>query len=147
LSIAEVVGEVASIVEGEARAKDVVMTIAVQDALPPVMADRVQIQQVLLNLLVNAMDAMSSAVGPRTLEVRAARLMAEVTVSVRDSGPGLHPKSTERIFEAFFTTKREGMGMGLAISRSIVEAHGGKMRATNNEGAGATFEFTLPLLL
>jgi PAS domain S-box-containing protein len=147
LGIAEVVADVASLVEGEARAKGVAMTVMVQDALPPVMADRVQIQQVLLNLLVNAIDSMGSVVGPRMIEVRAERRMTEVVISVRDSGSGLHPKSIEHIFEAFFTTKREGMGMGLAISRSIIEAHGGKMRAMNNAGTGATFEFTLPFLV
>jgi C4-dicarboxylate-specific signal transduction histidine kinase len=144
LNISEVIADVVSIVEGEARAKGVAMTIAVQHGLAPVIADRVQIQQVLLNLLVNAIDAMNAVVGPRTLEVRAEGRAAELVVSVRDSGAGLQASSVERIFEPFFTTKREGMGMGLAISRSIVEAHGGKMRAASNPGAGATFEFTLP---
>jgi PAS domain S-box-containing protein len=144
LAIAEVIADVVSIVEGEARAKGVAMTIAVQHGLAPVLADRVQIQQVLLNLLVNAIDAMNAVAGPRTLEVRAEGRGAELVVSVRDSGAGLQAKSVERIFEPFFTTKREGMGMGLAISRSIVESHGGKMRATSNPGAGATFEFSLP---
>jgi signal transduction histidine kinase len=120
------------------------MTIAVQHGLAPVMADRVQIQQVLINLLLNAIDAMNAVVGPRMLEVRAEARAGELVVSVQDSGAGLQAKSVERIFEPFFTTKREGMGMGLAISRSIVEAHGGKMRAMSNSGAGATFEFTLP---
>jgi PAS domain S-box-containing protein len=144
LAIADVIAEVVSIIEGETRAKGVTMTIAVQHGLAPVMADRVQIQQVLLNLLLNAIDAMNAVVGPRMLEVRAEARAGELVVSVQDSGAGLQAKSVERIFEPFFTTKREGMGMGLAISRSIVEAHGGKMRAMSNSGAGATFEFTLP---
>jgi C4-dicarboxylate-specific signal transduction histidine kinase len=146
LAIAEVIGEVASIMEGEARAKGVAMTIVVQDGLPPVLADRVQIQQVLLNLLMNAIDAMGSVVGPRSLEVDALRRGQEVVITVRDSGTGLPPRYVDRIFDAFFTTKREGMGMGLAISRSIVEAHGGSMRAANNSDAGATFEFTVPVM-
>jgi PAS domain S-box-containing protein len=146
LSIAELIADVVSIAEGEARAKGVTMKISVEDALPPIMADRVQIQQVVLNLLANAIEAMRSFARSRALEVRVERRGAEIVVSVEDSGMGLPPKHAERIFEAFYSTKGDGMGMGLAISRSIVEAHGGRLRAMNNEGRpGATFQFTLPV--
>lgn len=110
-----------------------------------VMGDRVQLQQVLLNLVVNALDAMSSLPGPhRSVIVRAWRDEAGVHVSVRDSGHGFDAKDVGRIFQPFYTTKPEGLGIGLAISRSIIDAHGGKLSATLNPTGGATFQFTLP---
>lgn len=145
LLLSEVIAEVISLVEGDARHKEIVLSATVQAELPPIRADRVGIQQVLLNLLVNAMDALASAPQPRTLTVSARREGAEVSVQVRDSGPGIEPQSLTLLFEPFFTTKARGMGMGLAISRSIIEDHGGRIGALNNaEGHGATFEFTLP---
>jgi PAS domain S-box-containing protein len=114
--------------------------------LPCVQGDRVQLQQVILNLILNAVEAMSVVdAGPRELRISTGRDAVDgVLVSVRDSGPGLDPTSVDRLFEAFYTTKPEGMGMGLAICRSIVEAHGGRMWATANEPRGADFQFTLP---
>jgi PAS domain S-box-containing protein len=146
LHLDELIGDVISLVEGDARHREIALSAAVEQSLPPIQADRIRLQQVLLNLLINAMDVLGAASGPRTIEVRATRLNGSVIVRVRDSGPGIDPKSIERVFEPFFTTKREGMGMGLAISRSIIDEHGGRIRAMNNaDGPGATFEFTLPL--
>jgi signal transduction histidine kinase len=111
------------------------------------MADRVQLQQVILNLLMNAIDAVSAVTGrPRIVEIwtRAAG-EEEVSVAVRDCGVGLDPASRDRVFDAFYTTKEQGMGMGLAVCRSIIEAHGGRIWATANEGPGETFCFTLPV--
>jgi signal transduction histidine kinase len=114
--------------------------------VPRIMGDRIQLQQVILNLINNAIEAMSGADnGPRDLQVSSAKGESQgVRVAVRDSGPGLDPGSLDRLFHAFYTTKPQGMGLGLAISRSIVEAHGGRLWATANESRGAVFQFTLP---
>ena len=111
------------------------------------MGDRIQLQQVILNLIINAIDAMNGiSDAPRELLVGCAKDDSEsVLVAVRDSGPGLDPGSPDRLFQAFYTTKPQGMGLGLAISRSIVEAHGGRLWATANESRGAVFQFTLPM--
>jgi signal transduction histidine kinase len=135
-----------SLVAIEARHKNIALTAVVEKKLPLVSADRVLIQQVLLNLLLNAIDVLGSRGGPRNVEVRAGREDEELTVRVKDSGPGIDAKSIDRVFEPFFSTKHEGMGMGLSISRSIIQEHGGRIRALNNaDGPGATFEFTLPV--
>jgi signal transduction histidine kinase len=114
--------------------------------LPPVLGDRFQLQQVILNLLANGADAMDGVIGePRELVLRSAGDGAGgVAVAVEDAGVGLDPADVERVFEALFTTKPAGMGMGLAICRSIIEAHGGRIEALPNAGAGATFRLTLP---
>lgn len=115
--------------------------------LPVVEGDRTQLQQVILNLILNAIEAMGGIdEGTRELRINTATEAAGgVLVTVRDSGPGLEPADVERVFKAFYTTKPKGMGMGLAICRSMVEAHGGRMWATANEPRGAVFQFTLPL--
>ena len=115
---------------------------------PVVAGDRIQLQQVVLNLLVNAMDAMAEC--PRdervvTMETTTIEPDGLASVSVRDAGIGFDPSKHDEIFEPFYTTKAQGMGMGLSISRSIVEAHEGRIWATKNAGPGATFRFTLPL--
>ena len=109
--------------------------------------DRVQLQQVLLNLIMNAIEAMSGVHDrPRELTIVSRQDGANgVVVEVRDSGTGLDPERAERVFEAFYTTKAEGIGIGLSISRSIVEAHGGRLWATPNEPHGAVFRFSLPV--
>jgi signal transduction histidine kinase len=109
--------------------------------------DRVQLQQVILNLAMNAIESMSSSKkDARMLEVGADRYGPDaVVVAVRDTGSGLKPEDHERIFDAFYTTKPSGMGMGLAISRSIVEAHGGRLWATPDAAQGATFQLVLPV--
>jgi C4-dicarboxylate-specific signal transduction histidine kinase len=111
-----------------------------------VRADRVQLQQVLLNLMVNAMEAMKTVTDrPRILSIQTAEHEGNgVRVAIQDSGTGLDPMKREQLFEAFYTTKPQGMGMGLAISRSIIEGHGGRLWAEPNDGPGATFAFTLP---
>ena len=147
VDLEEVIGEVIGLVQAEARARGVSLRhVAVRD-LPTVLVDRVQLQQVILNLVMNALEAMSSTAGaPRVLELSAHWNGTDdtVLVEVRDSGVGIGTVDRDRIFDAFHTTKPEGMGMGLAISRSIVETHGGRLWATPNEDCGETFRFTLP---
>jgi signal transduction histidine kinase len=111
------------------------------------MADRVQIQQVVLNLLRNALDAMSTVQHrPRDLLLRTEREEGDsVRLSVKDSGVGFEPHAIDRLFEAFYSTKREGMGVGLAVSRSIIENHDGRLWATLNDGPGSTFSFSVPV--
>src|SRR3990167_7825142 len=143
----EVIGDVISLVHDKARTHGVSLSVRSAAGLPPVMADRVQLQQVLLNLVMNAIDAMSSVTEQElVLEIGADKYHQDtVLVTVRDSGGGLEPQQRMRIFDAFYTTKPEGLGMGLAISSSIVEAHGGRLWATPNDGPGETFQFTLPI--
>ena len=129
----------------------IIRNIAVRLELDPnplfVSGDAVQLQQVLLNLLLNAMEAMAeSAENGRTITVRTENTEVDTAhVSVRDAGPGLGEGTQDLIFEPFYTTKPSGVGMGLAISKSIIEAHGGSIWATDNATAGATFHFSLPL--
>jgi signal transduction histidine kinase len=112
--------------------------------LPRIMGDRVQLQQVLMNLIVNSIDAVKEVDGVRELAVKSQRTeKEEVLVSVSDTGVGLPPEQTEQIFNAFFTTKPHGTGMGLRISRSIVESHGGRLWAADNSPRGASFHFAL----
>jgi C4-dicarboxylate-specific signal transduction histidine kinase len=114
--------------------------------LPSVLGDRVQLQQVLLNLIMNAIEAMSSTSGARMLTIKSQHLQAResATIAVRDSGVGLDSQGAKRLFDAFFTTKPQGMGMGLSICHNIIESHGGHLTGANNVDRGATFEFTLP---
>ena len=147
LDLNDVIREVIALMHGEARQQRVAFWTDLAGALPPVLGDRVQLQQVLLNLLINGLEAMQAVTGrPRELWIRSQRPDADtVLVAVQDAGIGLDPQQMARLFDAFFTTKPGGMGMGLAISRTIIEAHGGRLWATPNDGPGATFQFTLPL--
>jgi signal transduction histidine kinase len=111
--------------------------------LPEIMADRVQLQQVLMNLMLNGIEAMKETGGVLTIKTGRGE-GGQVLISVSDTGAGLPAGKADEIFNAFFTTKPQGSGMGLAISRSIVEAHGGHLWATSHDGRGATFHFTLP---
>jgi signal transduction histidine kinase len=124
------------------------MTLKTQlpTGLPAVDGDRIQLQQVILNLILNAVEAMGGIdEGARELQISTETDAAGgVLVAVRDTGPGLDPTSVDRLFEAFYTTKPGGMGMGLSICRSIIEAHGGRLWACANEPWGAVFQFTLP---
>ncbi|MCU1254180.1 MAG: histidine kinase [Candidatus Angelobacter sp.] len=148
LAINEVVQEVIALTEPELLKHLVSLNCNLETGLPSVLGDRVQLQQVLLNLIINSITAMEkTAQCSRELLVTSGIWdRDQVLVSVRDSGMGLHPPQLEHIFDAFFTTKPDGVGMGLSISRTIVEAHGGRLWACINNGPGATFHFTLPAL-
>jgi len=146
LSIAETIEEVLPLVQRELMRHRVRLRLDLARDLPTVAADRVQLQQVMINLLVNAVQAMESVTDrPRELTVRTSRCDdGRVLVEVEDSGLGLDADTAGRLFDAFYTTKPGGMGMGLSICRSIMEAHGGRIWAAPNDGPGATFRFTLP---
>jgi PAS domain S-box-containing protein len=146
LALNDVIAEVLALVDGELRRHGVALHTDLAADLPPVRADRVQLQQVLLNLLLNGIEAMRGVTErPRALVVRSRKDGAEgVLVAVQDAGTGIAPQDLERVFTPFYTTKPAGLGLGLAISRSIIEAHGGRLWATSNDGPGATFQFTLP---
>jgi signal transduction histidine kinase len=146
LNLNEVVADVVPLVRDEMFGKGVTLRLELAPALPAVLGDRVQLQQVIINLLVNGVEAMASVDGrPRELAVRSQRHGPEqVLIAVRDTGVGIDPQSVRGIFEAFYSTKPSGMGMGLSICRSIVESHGGTIWASPNEGPGATFQFALP---
>jgi len=146
LDINDVIHEVVALVLSEVRRHRVSLRMELSTALPPLLGDRVQLQQVILNLMINGIEAMSSVADrPRELLIRSGTQGSPgIFVAVRDSGIGLDPHNIARLFDAFFTTKPRGMGMGLSISRTIIEAHGGRLWTTPNEGHGATFQFTLP---
>jgi PAS domain S-box-containing protein len=147
LDINSTVLEVAALTSGEMSKNGVSVQTHLAESLPAVQGDRVQIQQVLLNLFVNAAEAMSGTrEGPKELLISTGKGGSEgVLVAVRDSGPGLTIENTERVFDAFYTTKTSGLGMGLSICRSIIEAHQGQLWATANVPRGAVFQFTLPV--
>jgi signal transduction histidine kinase len=142
LDVNEVIQEMVGMLRSEATRDAVSMRTQLTGDLPQVMADRIQLQQVLMNLMLNGIEAMAGTGG--VLTVKSGMDDGRVMVSVSDTGVGL-PSETERIFDAFVTTKPQGSGMGLAISRTILESHGGRLWATGNEGRGATFHFTLPV--
>jgi PAS domain S-box-containing protein len=167
LDLNETIGEVIAMARSEIRRNRVLLHTDLANDLPLIAGDRIQLQQVILNLLINAIEAMGGVRdGLRELGVRSEKVLdiagrseegmlenkalthakwTHVLVAVRDSGPGLDPEGIDRLFDAFYTTKSQGMGMGLAISRSIVEAHGGRLWATANLSQGAAFQFTLPV--
>ena len=126
--------------------REVIVRTELADDLPLVTGDRVQLQQVVLNLLLNALDAMIGVKDrPRQLVVRTERRESDcVCISVQDSGVGFEPHAVDKFFEAFYTTKQDGMGMGLSVSRSIIESHHGRLWAAPNDGPGATFSFSIP---
>jgi PAS domain S-box-containing protein len=147
LDLNEAIREVIALTRGEAAKTGVSVRTDLADGLPLIYGDRVQLQQVLLNLIINAIEAMGGvAETSRALLISTGQAEpGGVLAAVRDSGPGLDPASLEHLFNAFYTTKSGGMGMGLAICRSIIEAHDGQLRAFANEPRGAVFQFTLPL--
>jgi signal transduction histidine kinase len=138
--------EVIALSTGELQQRRVILRTDLADDLPPVLGDRVQLQQVILNLLLNASDAMGEVDDrPRHLGVRTEACRdGGVTLLVEDAGVGFVAHDPERLFEPFYTTKRDGMGIGLSVSRSIIERHHGRLWAAPNSGRGATFAFTIP---
>ena len=146
LDINETMLEVIALTRSELRSSGTSLQTQLADGLPLIPGDRVQLQQVMLNLILNAVEAMrgSSATGRELLIRTQIDGPGSVLVAVQDSGPGLEPESLDRLFDAFYTTKKSGMGMGLSICRSIIEAHGGRVWATPSLPQGATFQFTLP---
>jgi signal transduction histidine kinase len=142
----EATREVIALALSELQCNSVIVKPELADELPGITGDRVQLQQVILNLLRNASDAMSSIDDrPRQLLIRTDQdAEGGVRLSVQDAGRGFEPESMNRLFEAFYTTKIDGMGMGLSVSRSIIENHHGRLWATPNDGPGATFSFSIP---
>jgi C4-dicarboxylate-specific signal transduction histidine kinase len=149
VSVNQVIRDVLALAGSELRQENVELSLALDPKLPVVMGDSIQLQQVLLNLIVNALEAMAGITNlEKTLRIRSGAGemdgKAAVLVQVSDSGVGLGAGEAGRLFEAFHTTKANGMGMGLWISRSIVENHGGRLTAQSNAGSGATFQVLLP---
>jgi len=146
LDINDVIQEGVSLVRREILSRGVSLRTEFAPALPPVIGDRVQLQQVLINLMMNGVEAMAAITDrAREILVRSQQHDEQVLVAVRDSGVGINPENIERLFNAFYTTKPAGLGIGLSISRSIIAAHGGRLWVSPNEGRGATFQFTLPV--
>jgi signal transduction histidine kinase len=143
VAINEVIGEMAGMMGGEAREHGVSIRTDLKDVLPVTVADRVQLQQVLMNLMLNGIEAMKDAGGVLTVKSQLCE-DAQIQISIHDTGPGLPAGKVDQIFDAFFTTKPQGSGMGLAISKSIVESQGGQIWANGDDERGATFHFTLP---
>jgi PAS domain S-box-containing protein len=146
VDVNEVIREMIVLLRSEATRHPVSIRTELTADLPPVMGDRVQLQQVMMNLIMNSIDAMNDVAGPRELAIRSQQAEnEELMVSVSDTGVGLPAQQVDQIFNAFFTTKPHGTGMGLRISRSIVEAHGGRLWAADNSPRGASFYFALPI--
>src|SRR6201997_1232075 len=142
VDVNEIVREMLTLLRGEANRYSIVTRSELAPDLPKITADRVQLQQVFMNLMLNAIEAMKDTAGELTIKTELGH--GPLLISVSDTGVGLPVENRDEIFNAFFTTKPEGSGMGLAISRSIVESHGGRLWATPNNGRGATFQLTLP---
>jgi C4-dicarboxylate-specific signal transduction histidine kinase len=147
LELNQVVNEAATLVERELVQHRISLRTELTPALPEILGDRVQLQQVIINLLMNGIEAMEPVTDrPRELLIQTGKDdTGYLILRVADSGIGISAENANRVFDAFFTTKSSGLGMGLSICRSIVEAHGGRMSASNNDGPGATFQLLLPL--
>jgi PAS domain S-box-containing protein len=147
VGVNDAIADVIALAQQELRSNGVVLSRLLSEDLPSVLGDRIQLQQVLLNLVVNAVEAMSAVTDrPRELTIASGLDGPDgVLVEVRDTGPGLEHEHADHLFEAFYTTKSEGLGIGLSISRSIIEAHGGRLSAAHNVPHGAIFRFTLPV--
>jgi signal transduction histidine kinase len=145
LDLNELIEEVVLLVRREASSQGVSLRLELTPGLAPVMGDRIQLQQVIINLVMNGVDAMAAETDrPRALSIRTGPLGAgEVVVAIEDCGIGVDPANADRLFDAFFTTKPKGLGMGLSICRSIIEAHDGRIWASPNAGPGATFQIAL----
>jgi PAS domain S-box-containing protein len=147
VDVNELVREMITLLRTEANRFSISIRIELAEDLPRVMADRVQLQQVFMNLMLNGIDAMKGTTGRAELTIKSEVRDGQLLISVCDTGVGLPPEQAEEIFKAFFTTKDKGTGMGLPISRSIIESHGGRLWAASASGRGAAFHFTLPAAL
>ncbi len=145
VDVNEVIREMIVLLRNEAERHSISIHTELASGLLKVEADRVQLQQVFMNLMLNGIEAMKDANGAGTLTIKSVRQDGHSLISVSDTGVGFSPQLSDQMFDAFFTTKSQGTGMGLAISRSIIESHGGRLWATANSGRGATFQFTLPI--
>jgi C4-dicarboxylate-specific signal transduction histidine kinase len=143
--VGEIICDTIGLLRGEIQRYDITVRVDLESGLPHVVGDRVQLQQVAMNLILNGIEAMKDIDGSREIAVTAARTSEDILVSIRDTGTGVQPQLAEQIFDPFFTTKPHGTGMGLRISRSIVESHGGRLWISTDAGSGATFQFTLPV--
>jgi C4-dicarboxylate-specific signal transduction histidine kinase len=144
LDLNETIGEVLALVGDETKRRSIAIRTEFADALAPVLGDRVQLQQVVLNIIMNGLDAMNGAVCKRLLIATRNIDHSQVRVTVADTGTGIDPDKMEKVFDPFFSTKPHGMGMGLSISRSIIQSHGGRLWVTANDGPGVTIQFTIP---
>jgi PAS domain S-box-containing protein len=144
VDVKDIIREIAVLLGDEALRHSVTTRSELDEHVPHILADRVQLQQVFMNLMLNAIDAMKETGGELTIR-SGLNAEGQLLISISDTGVGLPAENSERIFDAFHTTKPQGTGMGLAITRSILESHGGRIWATRNQGAGATFHFTLPV--
>src|SRR6266852_4462645 len=144
VDVNELIREMIVLLSSEASRYSISIRTELAEGLPKVMADRVQLQQVFMNLMLNGIDAMKETTGGGGLTIKSEACDAHLLISVSDTGVGLPPEQADQIFRAFFTTKDNGTGMGLPISRSIIESHGGRLWAAGNSSRGATFQFTLP---
>jgi len=145
LNVNEIIQQVASLTRHELLRSGITVQMDLTAEVPAVFSDRVQLQQVILNLIMNAIEAMAANQGvTRKLLIKSVSVPEGVLIQVGDSGEGFDARQTERFFEPFFTTKPQGIGMGLSISRSIIEAHGGRMWVTPASPQGAVFQFVLP---
>jgi len=148
VDINEVILEIIALLRNEAQRYSISINTDLAEELPKVMADSLQVQQVLMNLIMNSIDAMKEIDPPRVISIRSQSAEdRQLTISVSDTGIGLPPQQADKIFDAFFTTKSHGIGLGLRISRTIIESHGGRLWATPNSPSGANFYFTLPVTL
>jgi two-component system sensor kinase FixL len=146
LDINAIVNETVMLITTDANVRSAIIKVELDTDLPVVRGDRIQLQQVLLNLISNSFDAMENIQGEREILIRTSRKDAStIIVEVKDSGCGIPEKNMSKLFTRFFTSKPDGLGMGLSISRSIIEAHGGRLDVKNNPDRGATFYFTIPI--
>ncbi len=144
VDVNELIREMIVLLRSEANRYSIFIRTELAEDLPKVMADRVQLQQVFMNLMLNGIEAMKEMTGGSELTIKSEADDVQLLISVSDTGVGLTQEQADQIFRAFFTTKDNGTGMGLPISRSIIESHGGRLWAAGNSARGATFQFTLP---
>jgi C4-dicarboxylate-specific signal transduction histidine kinase len=145
LDLKDAIREAVALAASELRKREIIVLVELPHDLPRVRGDRIQLQQVILNLVMNGAEAKARASAPKELRVTSERSSdGLVVIGIRDSGVGINPENMQHMFEAFYTTKPTGMGMGLSISRSIIEAHGGRIWATPNDGPGLTVRFGIP---